>query len=110
MNNLIERFKTVELKQTCPLDTIGMNINYQFLSVSNIDVDDDDDGRGARVVLWLKLGDNTLGPLYMTPDFTNVFTLSDKWNIINDRVRYDVIIVKFDDAQPRNLLLESDEL
>ena len=40
MNSIIERFNTVTLKQTCPLETIDMNIKYQLLRVSNVDYDD----------------------------------------------------------------------
>ena len=106
MDSPINRFNTVALKQTCPLETIDINIKYQLFRFSNVD---DDDGRGTRVLLSLKLGDNKLGRLYMPPEFTNVFTLSDMWNNNNDRVKYVVSIVKFDDAHPRNLLLELDE-
>jgi len=61
------------------------------------------------VVISLKLGDNTLGRLYMPPEFTNLFTLSDIWNINNYSVKYVVSIVKFNDAHPRNLLSEIDD-
>jgi hypothetical protein len=69
-------------------------------------VSQDDDRRGARVVLSLMLGDNTLGRLYMPPEFTNAFTLSDIWNINNYRVKYVLSIVNIDAEHPRNLRLE----
>ena len=74
MDSLIVRFNTVVLKQTCPLETIDMNVKFQVRRVSYVD---DDDDRGARVVLSLNLGSNTLGRLHMPSEFTNVFTLSD---------------------------------
>ena len=103
MKSLIEKFNTVALKQTCPFETIDMNIKYQVLRVSNVD---DDDDRGARVVLSLNLGDKPLGRLHMPPEYTNVFTLSDIWNINNDRVKYVLSIVNIDSEHPRNLRLE----
>ena len=40
-------------------------------------VSNDEKRRVARGVLSLILGDNTLGRMYMPPEFTPVFTLSD---------------------------------
>jgi hypothetical protein len=80
-----------------------MNIKYELLRVSNVD---DDDGRGAREVLSLKLGDNTLGRLHMPPEYINVFTLSDIWIINNDMVKYVLSIVNIYSEHPRNLRFE----
>jgi len=83
------------------METIEMDKKYPLLMVSN-----DEDRRGARVALSLTLGDNTLGRLYMPPEFTPVFTLSDIWNINNDRVKYVLSVVRIDAEHPRNLKLE----
>jgi len=69
MDILIERFNTVALKQTCPLETINMKIKYPLLRVSNIDYDD---GRGARMVLSLKLSDNTRAVVHTAPIYKHL--------------------------------------
>jgi len=47
-----------------------------------------DGGREARVALSFIMDDNTLARMYLQPQFTNVFKLSDGFNINNDGVRY----------------------
>ena len=101
MASLVERFNLVAMTKASPMETIEMDKKYPLLMVSN-----DEDRRGARVALSLTLGDNTLGRLYMPPEFTPVFTLSDIWNINNDRVKYVLSVVRIDAEHPRNLKLE----
>ena len=88
MASLVGRFNLVAMTKAVPLETIEMDKKYPLIMVSN-----DEDRREARVVLLLILGDNTLGRLYMPPEFTPVFTLSDIWNINNDRVKYVLNVV-----------------
>jgi len=55
MDSFVERFNSVALTQTLPLETIEMDKKYHILIVTNVD-----DGRGVRVALSLILGVNTL--------------------------------------------------
>ena len=100
LNNvaLIQRFNSVALEQTCPLETIWWTKNTA-----------DGDGWEARVVLSLKFNHNTLGQVYLPPQFTDIFTPSDIWVINNDRVRFVLTIVKIDDDHPKNLQLEFED-
>ena len=100
MDSLVARFNQVALTKVVPLETIDMDKKYKVLMVSH-----DEDRYGSRVVLSLIMGDNTLGRLYMPPEFTNVFTLSDIWKI-NDRVKYVLSKINIDAEHPRNLRLE----
>ena len=101
MANLVERFNQVAMTKVVPLETIEMDKQYPLLMVSN-----GDGSRGARVILSLVLGDNTLGRLYTPPEFTPVFTLLDILEINNDRVKYLISIKYIDDGHPRAPSLE----
>ena len=101
MASLVERFNQVAMAKEIPFETIEMDKQYPLLIVPNGDND-----RIARVILSLILGDNTLGRLYMPPEFTPVFTLSNTWEINNDRVKYLISIKYIDEDNPRVLRLE----
>ena len=98
---LVERFNHISRMQACSYEGIEVNTKFRLLLISNVD----EDGRGARVVLSLKMRDNSIGQLYLPPRFNNVFTMFDLYTINKDRVRFSISVVKIGDG-PRHLKLD----
>jgi len=91
---LIERLNHVARGRSCSYEGIEINTKFRLILISNVE----EDSRGARVVLSLMMRDSSLGQLFLSPWFNNVFSSSDKYNTNGDRVRLSITIVKVGDS------------